>query len=231
MLASTPCHKLTLGFLFCQRLWPAAPRPIAIVAGSQHIPRQSATVQGSSEGSELTLYGEMQAVRCREALSHMQIDRYSQLGCVNLTALLAGFQASKCLSYVSFCMSRAASCGDKQVLFFTLKKGLCFSKVPLWLRQGPDHSCICIHLRCPCTHAVSMLHQSSYVYACAFGQLGCSHLAPIFRQNAISREMPAIYPAMYWIDPAVVSAAPSGGHAQPVKSSGKGRAEMAPAYF
>ncbi|KAL3143690.1 hypothetical protein ABBQ38_002486 [Trebouxia sp. C0009 RCD-2024] len=31
-------------------------------------------IQGSSEGSELTLFGEMQAVRCREALSHMQID-------------------------------------------------------------------------------------------------------------------------------------------------------------
>lgn len=31
-------------------------------------------IQGSSEGSELTLHGEAQAVRCRDALSHMQVD-------------------------------------------------------------------------------------------------------------------------------------------------------------
>ena len=51
-------------------------------------------LQGSSEGSELTVYGEAQAVRCREALSHMQLDRYSQPGCVKLTSLFASLQAS-----------------------------------------------------------------------------------------------------------------------------------------
>lgn len=31
-------------------------------------------IQGSSEGSELTTHGQAQAVRCREALAHMQLD-------------------------------------------------------------------------------------------------------------------------------------------------------------
>ena len=32
-------------------------------------------LQGSSNGAELTPFGELQAVRCRDALSHMGIDR------------------------------------------------------------------------------------------------------------------------------------------------------------
>ena len=64
---------------------------------------QLVAVQGSSEGSELTLYGEAQAARCRKALSQMQLDRYSQPGCVRLIALLVGFQASNaaCLLHIA----------------------------------------------------------------------------------------------------------------------------------
>lgn len=48
------------------------------------------TAQGSSDGSDLTVHGEAQAARCREAISHMQFDRYIQLGCANLSYLQAG---------------------------------------------------------------------------------------------------------------------------------------------
>lgn len=67
-----------------------APKYITLVgatcwsSGTQHIETVAQyamesplgnVLQGSSDGSELSLHGQAQAVRCRDALSRMQIDR------------------------------------------------------------------------------------------------------------------------------------------------------------